>query len=74
MNLLELSRQYRLSGELCRERVALLKPRIADENISEQERLLLRRRVTILTAMARETIAISRLLEKYYEGKGTGND
>ena len=69
MTLLEMSAEYRESGEKCRRRVRELNAILSTEVMGETERLLLRRRVSILSTMARDAIAISRYLENYYGGK-----
>jgi hypothetical protein len=69
MTLLEMSAEYRESGEKCRCRVRELNTILSTEAMGETERLLLRRRVSILSTMARDAIAISRYLENYYGGK-----
>lgn len=66
MDLLNLSVQYRESGEKIRVRVRQLKEEV-DKPMSETERLALRRRIIILTSMAREAIATSNYLRRYYE-------
>ena len=66
MDLLNLSVQYRDSGEKIRVRVRQLQAEV-DKPMSETERLALRRRIVILSSMARETIAISNYLQRYYE-------
>lgn len=68
MTLKELSGQYRQSSQLCRQRLLEIRTRINDERLCEMDRLLLRRRCTILESMMRETAAISKYLENYYGG------
>ena len=69
MTLREKSSEYRESGELCRGRLEELNRRIDGEEMSETERLRLRRKAYVLETMLRETIATSRYLENYYGGK-----
>lgn len=66
MTLTQLSIEYRESGELCRKRQNELKQRLESEKMCEMERLRLRRRIYILGCMARDSIATSRYLERYY--------
>ncbi|MGI6014589.1 MAG: hypothetical protein ACOX7K_10030 [Oscillospiraceae bacterium] len=66
MDLLNLSVQYRNSGEKIRVRVRQLQEEV-NKPMSETERLALRRRIVILSSMARETIATSNYLQHYYE-------
>lgn len=68
MNLTELAWEYRKSGELCRGRVTELRQRMAKVPLTESEKLVLYRRITVLAAMARDTIATSNQLAKYYDG------
>ena len=69
MTLLEMASEYRESGEKCRQRVKELNTILSTEVMGETERLLLRRRVSILSTMARDAIGISRYLDNYYGGK-----
>ncbi len=66
MTLIQLSIEYRKSGELCRERQNELMRRLESEEMCEMERLRLRRRIYMLGSMARDSIATSRYLERYY--------
>lgn len=68
MTLKELSVEYRASGEACRTRFKELKEELSTAELSENEKLKLRRRITILTAMSRDAIAISNYLANYYTG------
>ena len=68
MTLTELSVQYRESGEKCRRRVEELLLELRTQPMSETERLLLRRRIYILSTMAKQTIATGRYLGRYYGG------
>lgn len=65
MDLLNLSVQYRESGEQLRGRVRQLREEV-DKPMSETDRLALRRRIVILSSMAREAIATSNYLRQYY--------
>lgn len=69
MKLSELAAEYKVSAERCRERVKELEHILSTEAMGETERLLMRRRVTILTGMARETRSVSKYLENYYGGR-----
>lgn len=69
MNMTELAHEYRISGELCRRRVTELRQRMTEDVLSESEKLVLYRRITILSAMARDTIATSNQLARYYNGR-----
>lgn len=66
MNLTELSAEYRQTGERCRRRLAEYRRRLLSPELSDAERALLNRRVTLLTAIVRESIATSIYLEHYY--------
>lgn len=66
MTLLQLSSEYRKSGELCRRRQEELSLKLEREELCETDRLRLRRRIYILGTMARDSIATSRYLENYY--------
>ena len=66
MNLRELSVQYRAIGELCRAALRQQQRTLQAPGLSEAERALARRRVTLLTAIVRESIATSIYLERYY--------
>lgn len=68
MTLREMSSEYRESGELCRGRLEQLNRQIASGDMSETEKLRLRRKAYVLESMLRETIATSRYLENYYGG------
>ena len=69
MTLSELSKEYRESGQKCRQRVDELRLVLDTEPMSETERLILRRRIYILETMARQTIATSNYLKNYYGGR-----
>jgi len=66
MKLIELSAQYRESGEACRRRVNELGARLREDSLSEMEKLLLRRRIAILTSMANDAMALSSYMAGYY--------
>ncbi len=63
-----MAEQYRDSSERCKAGLKALRERINDLSVSETERLILRRKYTILEGMARETAAISKYLANYYGG------
>ena len=69
MKLTELSAEYRQISAKCREKLKLLRAQADNPEISETDRLVLRRNCTILESMARETGATAKYLENYY-GKG----
>lgn len=66
MTVAELSGEYRESGELCRMRVQELEAKLKKEKLCETEKLRLRRKIYMLSTMARDAIATSRYLENYY--------
>ena len=66
MNLTELSIEYRSIGETCRARLREQERALRCPGLSEAERALTRRRITLLTAIVREMIATSIYLERYY--------
>lgn len=68
-DILQLSAQYRVSGMACRKRLAELKRRLEDEDLSANDQIELRRKITMLTAMSRDCLATSNYLRKYYEGR-----
>lgn len=70
MTLMQLSSEYRKSGELCRQRQEELSRKLEREDMCEMDRLRLRRRIYILGVMARDSIATSRYLENYYGDDG----
>ena len=70
MTLIQLSSEYRKSGELCRQRQEELSRKLECEELCEMDRLRLRRRIYILGVMARDSIATSRYLENYYGDDG----
>ena len=70
MTLIQLSSEYRKSGELCRQRQEELSRKLEYEDLCEMDRLRLRRRIYILGVMARDSIATSRYLENYYGDDG----
>ena len=73
LTLLELSKEYRESGELCRGRMREIERELEKGTATASERLLLRRRLTILSAMARDAIELSNKLGRYYEVNGRNN-
>ena len=66
MTLQELSAEYREQAEVLHQRIALLR-RMEREASCETEKMHLRDRRRILTAMWRETRDIAVLTEHYYE-------
>ena len=76
MKLIELSKEYRRSGEMCRGRIRELRAELDGGRATGSERLVLQRRLTVLSAMARDTIEMSNKLKRYYligqEGRNAG--
>lgn len=70
MTLNELSKQYRESGELCRRRALELTDFMRSTNQPESQKLVLQRRISVITTMARDAIATSNMLARYYDGSG----
>lgn len=66
MNLKQLAEEYRENGEACRIRADQLTQLLITEKLGEMEKLRLRRRICVLTAMARDAIATSKYLYNYY--------
>ena len=66
MKLTELSLQYRETGERCRILLKAQRRALCAPELTEAERLLIRRRITLLSAMLRENIETAIYLEKYY--------
>ena len=68
MKLHELSMEYRESGEMIKGRLGELETLLQGEPLTRTEELQLRRRINMLTSMARDAIMTSRLLLHYYDG------
>ena len=68
MDLKTMAVEYAAGGQACRKRAEELRQRLCLEGPGEMEKLRLRRRIQILTTMARDSIATSRYLERYYDG------
>ena len=68
MKLIELSKEYRSSGEKCKKRVNEISEKLGTGNLTDLERIVMKRRITMLSAMARDAIEISNRLANYYEG------
>ena len=66
MTIAELSGEYRKSGEVCRIRSEELETRLKREKMCEMDKMRLRRKISMLTNMARDAIATSQYLENYY--------
>lgn len=66
MTLKELSVQYGESAEICRRRFRELQEKLANDVMSETEKLILRRRICLVESMARDAAATSRYLNNYY--------
>lgn len=69
MELTELGREYRATGELCREKAAQLRRELETEELGEMERLRARCRLCMVESMARDAIATGNYLANYYERK-----
>ena len=66
MTIGELSGEYRKSGERCRGRAEELGEKLKKEKMCEMDKLRLRRKIHMLSNMARDAIATSNYLENYY--------
>lgn len=66
-DLIELAAEYRKCGVACKKTLATLAERLKKENLKPEEEIETRRRITLVTAMARECLATSNYLVKYYE-------
>jgi len=66
-DLIELAAEYRVCGLACKEALKKLSVRLHSENLREEETIEIRRRITLVTAMARECLATSNYLKKYDE-------
>ena len=69
MGIKELAVEYRENGEKCRRRSSELDELLRCCELTEMQRLTLRRRMAIIDAMARDAIATSNYLRVYYNGK-----
>ena len=69
MDLKTMAREYAAGGQACRKRAEELRHRLKQEENPEMEKLRLRRRIQILTTMARDSVATSRYLERYYDSR-----
>lgn len=67
MTLELLSEQYKASGQACKQRARALEAALEDPDITETERMLLRRRVCILMSMARDALETAGYLKHYYD-------
>jgi len=68
MTLEEMSEEYRAASEKCRQRFRELCHELRNTDMSETERMLLRRRMCLVEAMAKETMSTARYLKNYYAG------
>lgn len=66
-DILELSAQYKISGVACRDKLKEINARLDRGPLRPGEAIELRRRKTMLTAMARDCIATSNYLKNYHE-------
>ena len=72
MTLLELSAEYRSSGDLLRERLRILR-RACRESTDRDEIWHLQRRIAALAEMLRQVNELTELTERYYERGYTRN-
>ena len=70
MELKKLAAEYRESADKCRVRAQNLRVMLKSGRCRQQETLLLRRRINILTEMAGDAYAIAAYLDNYYSGGG----
>lgn len=68
MTLNEMAEEYQKSSDKCREALRKLRRSLRDDNISNTEILLIRRKCAILDEMVRETSATAKYLANYYKG------
>ena len=68
MNMTELSEEYRNSAALCRGRARTLREALREEELSQTERMILKRRINMLSEMAADAGAIAKYLRRYYGG------
>ena len=66
-DILELSAQYRVSGLMCKRKLFELEKTLKSGDIESSAEYELRRKITMLTAMSRDCIAISNYLKDYVE-------
>ena len=74
MTMEELSRQYRDSSALLRQRIAELRADLTEGTLSETEKLAMRRRIAVLIDMARDASGLAGYLGNYYEEGQYGRD
>ncbi len=65
--LLELSAQYRASGNACKARLREMTSKLEKEKLRPEEQIRLRREITIVTAMTRDCLATANYLKRYDE-------
>ena len=68
MKVTELAGEYKAAGQRCRERAAELRGNLNAKEMSESERIELRRRISVLDCMGRDAMATGKYLAHYYEG------
>jgi hypothetical protein len=68
MTLEEMSGEYLAVSEKCRQRFRELCHELRNTDMSETERMLLRRRMCLVEAMAKETMSTAIYLKNYYAG------
>lgn len=66
-DLLELSAQYRVCGNACKNKLFELKAKLSAADHDFGKEYELRREITMLTAMYRDCIATSNYLKAYFE-------
>ena len=71
MNMAELSEEYRDSAARCRDRARALRAWLNGEALTQTERMLLKRRINMLSEMAADAGAIAKYLRRYYGQGGT---
>jgi len=69
MTLEEMAEQYRQTGENCRASLRRLYDELRGRDLSETERLLLKRRICLVESMTRDAYATSRYLANYYSSE-----
>ncbi len=72
MTLIQLSEEYRRSGELCKARLGEIRYSLEHDRMCEMDRMRLRRKADMLETMMRDTMSLSRYLENYYGGAANG--
>lgn len=71
MTVYELGEAYLRNAVALRCRISELRTRLRTEQLTESEKILLRRRICVLESMARDSRATGRYLKRYYNGQNT---